>query len=334
MALALRSLVLVCALLVHPLSRADAVADWNKIALDTVVQSRQPLEYKLRAMAMVHVAMFEALNFVQARYTPHFIVASPTLTDLSIEAVAAAAAHHVLVDLYPNQSAALAAALRTSLDALPGRRDTANDVITGTSIAAVICAVRASEREVDELLTDRRTSSSTASPKGTTAPTLEPWVLKSVSQLRPVDPIAPRDAPRTLDDNDVDALGVRVGAARTDIQTGVERFWSLTTPLNWNPMVAELISSRGLSLIESARIHALIAIVVADAYTAALDAQYSCAPCIAATAAATILASEVAAAGNASKAVTTDQAIGREIARSALEQYFRPLPQPASRASH
>ena len=99
-------------------------------------------------------------------------------------------------------------------------------------------------------------------------------------------------------------------------------------------MVAELTSSRGLSPIESARIHALVSMVVADAYGVALDARYPCAPCIATSAAATVLASEFGAGANASKAVNADQAMGREIARYALEQYFRPLQQPAGRASH
>ena len=283
---------------------------------------------------MVHVAMFEALNFIQGRYAPHFIVVPPTLNGMSVEAVAAAAAYHVLVDLYPKQSVALAAALRTTLDSLPGRRATAGDVTTGTSIAAVICALRASERDADGLSTDRSTSSPAASLKGTTALRPEPWILNSASQFRPADSIAPRDALRTRDDNDVNALGVRLGAVRTDIQTGMDHFWSLTSPLSLNPLVAELIANRGLSAIESARIHALVSMVVADAYLAAVDAQYRCAPCIATTAVATILASEFGAGGNASKAVNTDQAMGREIARYALGRYFRPLPQPVSRSSH
>jgi hypothetical protein len=37
-------------------------------------------------------------------------------------------------------------------------------------------------------------------------------VFKSASQFRPADSIEPRDALRTRDDNDVNGLGVRVGA--------------------------------------------------------------------------------------------------------------------------
>src|SRR5882672_1103128 len=99
-----RGLLLACALLVCPLARADAVADWNKIALDAAIQSDQALEYKLRAMAMVHVAMFETLNFIHKRYNPHFIVKSSTKLDsMSDDTTVAAAAYHVLVDLYPFQ---------------------------------------------------------------------------------------------------------------------------------------------------------------------------------------------------------------------------------------
>src|SRR5882672_6251014 len=134
-----RGLLLACTLLVHPLARADAIADWNKIALDAAIQSGQALEYKLRAMAMVHVAMFETLNFIQGRYDPYFVVRSPeTLDGMSIEAAAAAAAYHVLVDLYPYQRPAFAATLKNSVHAFPGSQVTASSVATGTGIGAAI----------------------------------------------------------------------------------------------------------------------------------------------------------------------------------------------------
>jgi len=49
-----RVLLLACALLMHR-SRAPMHRRLDKIALDAAAQSGQPLEYKLRAMAMVHV---------------------------------------------------------------------------------------------------------------------------------------------------------------------------------------------------------------------------------------------------------------------------------------
>ena len=271
-------------LLVHPLSRADVVADWNKIALDAAVQSSQPLEYRLRAMAMVHVAMFETLNFIEGRYDPHFIVKSPEARDgMSIEAAVAAAAYHVLVDLYPYQRPAFAATLKNSVHTFPGSQVTANSVATGTSIGAVICTTRASD-----------------------GPGLEPWLLKSANQLRPKVPLAPQGPAPAPDDDHVNA------SIHFD-----------TSPLSWNSTIAELTASRGLSPIESARIHALVSMAIADAYTAAQGAEYPCAACVAATAVAIILESELGARLALASALSgqAGQDMAREIGQQALRRY-------------
>src|SRR5258706_835461 len=124
----IRKAVLLLAIVAAP-AQADTVADWNRIALDAAARSGQPLEYNLRAVAMVHVAMFETLNFIQGGYEPHFIARSPEPLDgMSIEAAAAAAAYHVLVELYPFQRPAFAATLKNSVHAFPGSQATANGV--------------------------------------------------------------------------------------------------------------------------------------------------------------------------------------------------------------
>lgn len=283
-------LVLACALLVHSLSRADALADWNKIALDTVGRSDESLQSKLRAIATVHVAMFEAVNFAQGRYAPHFTVGSPMLTGMPIEAVAAGAAHRVLADLYPNQAPALAAALKSSLLALPGRTDTA--VITGNSIGGAIRALRPSE--------------------------LEPWLLRSSGRFRTTSPIPLQGPLLPGGDSDANALSIRVSAVRSDGH--VDHPW--VSPLSWNPMVAELIAIKGLSPIETARIHALVSMVIADAHLVAQDTRYPCAPCVAAAAVAAILESELGGRGHESNATDTHQEMGRGIGRYALRHYY------------
>jgi hypothetical protein len=325
MTLALRSLVLAATLLVHPLSRADAVSDWSRIALDTVVQSEQRLEYQLRAMAMVHVAMFETLNLIEGRYTPHFVVSSPKLRGISIEAAAAAAAHHVLGHLYPHQSAPLAAALDTSLHALADHQAVASGVVTGTSIAAVICALRATDERINESSIAQR---NVALPRRAPTPGLELWLPKRADQFRPKDSVAVQATLWTRDADDANPLVVRGSGIRADLETEGGRVWSLPSPLSWSPLVAELIAIRGLSPLDSARIHALASMAIADVYGATRDAQYPCAPCVAVAAMAAILASEFGAGGNDSKTINVDQELGRQIGRYAFQHYFRPLAEP------
>jgi hypothetical protein len=129
-----------CTMLVHPFARADAVADWNRTALDTVIRSEPRAARQLDAMAIVNIAMLEALNFVRGHFRPRFVVASPGIEGVSLDAVAAAAAHHVLVNSYPSRKAALDAALGRSLEALPSDDAVRSGVILGASIAATVRA--------------------------------------------------------------------------------------------------------------------------------------------------------------------------------------------------
>src|ERR1700732_4530250 len=78
---------------------ADAVLDWNKIAVDTAV-GQSPFA-QARYAAIVQVAVFEAVNSVTHEYRPYLgtIVAPP---GASADAAAIQAAYDVLVNYFPN----------------------------------------------------------------------------------------------------------------------------------------------------------------------------------------------------------------------------------------
>jgi hypothetical protein len=69
-------------------------------------------------MAMVHVAMFETMNFIEGGYVPRFVVKPYRLVRVSSETAAAAAAHYVLAQLHPERKPALDAALMHSAAAI------------------------------------------------------------------------------------------------------------------------------------------------------------------------------------------------------------------------
>jgi hypothetical protein len=129
-----------------PAVHADAVSDWNRIALDTVVASSRSPEQALKALATVHTAMFEALNFVEARYKSQYTVASRAQPSAPQAAVVAGAAHHILAELYPARAASLKQALNRSLSANDDQQAAYAGAITGRSIAQIVWAVRGSDR--------------------------------------------------------------------------------------------------------------------------------------------------------------------------------------------
>src|SRR5689334_5413687 len=87
-------------------ARADIIMDWNARADAIAAEKKLLPSTQARTMSMVHVAMFEAVNAIDRRYTPYRL---DLVADRSTsrEAAAAAAAHDILLAIYPDRKAAL-----------------------------------------------------------------------------------------------------------------------------------------------------------------------------------------------------------------------------------
>src|SRR5882672_1262987 len=111
----LRRWLLAAVILVGPATAvADVVTEWNQQTQACTTQSKQLPVFAARTMAIVHTAMFDAVNSIENHYTP-YRVKVPAPAGSSSEAAAIAAAHAALVELCPNQKAALDAAYTASL---------------------------------------------------------------------------------------------------------------------------------------------------------------------------------------------------------------------------
>jgi len=128
------------------LARADVVADWNAIAIETVTALERDAAQAAYAMATVHVAMFEVMNFVEGGYVPRFLVKPPAPFGRSGEAAAAAAAHYVLREMHPGRSAALDAALERSLAPMRDEVEKSAARTWGRHLGANIYAIRSSDK--------------------------------------------------------------------------------------------------------------------------------------------------------------------------------------------
>src|SRR5215213_5507649 len=83
-------------------TRADVIMDWN-VKADAIAAEKQIAGPPHgRGLAMLHLAMFEAVNAVERRYAPYKLnlVAD---RNTSKEAAAASAGYEVLVALYPDK---------------------------------------------------------------------------------------------------------------------------------------------------------------------------------------------------------------------------------------
>ena len=104
----------IAALLLCGIAQADVIVDWNTRADAIATEKRLTAPLYGRSLAMMHVAMFEALNAIDRRYQSYRLnlVAD---RNTSREAAAAIAAHDVLTALYPDQQAALDATRRSQI---------------------------------------------------------------------------------------------------------------------------------------------------------------------------------------------------------------------------
>ena len=107
-------LMTMCAATAH----ADVVTDWNQIAIDVLKAANITTSPWSRSMAMVHVAMADAINTVQGRYAT-YTAKIPAAPSASADAAAVSAARHILIQLVPAQRAKIDEAYADSLARLP-----------------------------------------------------------------------------------------------------------------------------------------------------------------------------------------------------------------------
>jgi hypothetical protein len=268
--------IVAVALSVAP-AHADVVTDWNVIA-NALVANDVGNNPKLRTLAMVHVAMSDAINTVQNRYVRVVAKVSPA-PGASAEAAAATAARQILAQIYPKEKAKIEEAYAASLKAIPDGATKTEGIKLGIAVAEAVQADRA-----DDGTNTPDTYRPHAAPGAyvpTTPPLWEqyarakPWVLKSADQFRPGPPPALSSAEWARDYNEVKSLGGTESKARTAEQSEAVRFWgNVNLGPAWQAAARELAMRSEMPLAECARLFALLNMGLANAYIVNWDAKY------------------------------------------------------------
>ncbi len=257
---------------------ADVVTDWNEKAVTAA--SRTPGQtpvFQARNIAMVHLAMFDAINAIEPRYTPYRVqLQAPAST--SREAAASAAAHYLITRLFPSQAKDADAALAAALAAVPEGPAKAQGVQLGEKVAATL---------LEERNTDGANTPDTYRPHGAVGayvPTIlpaswnggmmKPFAIKSGNQFRPGAPVALNSAQWAKDYNEVKRMGAKAGSARSPEQTDIAKFWEQTGAGSYNQLVQQVAAAKNLSLLDNARLYAQVYLATADAGIAIFDAKY------------------------------------------------------------
>ena len=259
-------------------ARADVIDDWTDATDAIATDQRLPPPLYARVLALLHVSMFEAVNAIDRRYASY---ALDLVADrkTSREAAIAAAGHDVLAAEFPDQVRALDARLAKSLEAVEAGPARDRGLLLGRRAAADLRARRLPDgSELSETyrpVTAPGVYVPTASVAGSTVGQFKPWVMASASEFRPAPPPASSSETWTRDFNEIRLAGAVASTVRTPNQTDVARFWFLTGPRCWIPLVRQALAASTPDLTDRLRAHALVSMAAADAFIAVFDAKYA-----------------------------------------------------------
>ncbi|HLG55091.1 MAG TPA: vanadium-dependent haloperoxidase [Vicinamibacterales bacterium] len=257
----------------HP--SAEVVLEWNQLLQNTLPAPGNPLSP--RYYSMVHIAMFDAINAIERDFEPYRVRLRPS--GGAPDSAAAQAAHDILVTLNPSAAATYDAALAAHFGKRPSgfaRR--------GAEIGARVAAEILEWRQNDGWVVSQFPAYSEPPLPGRWQPTppanaaavfthvlqAAPMAVLSPTQFLPSPPPSLTSARYADDVNEVKALGKSDSAVRSAEQTTIAQLWSgvgTTTGFFsvWNNMAADVVRARNLSLIEAARLFALMNVSIHDA---------------------------------------------------------------------
>lgn len=285
---------------------------WNEIALNASGLDHTPVapgedrvfgeQYgptrASRAMAIVHIAIFEAVNAIAGSYQS-YVGLPPAPAHASMDAAIAQAAHDTLVALYPSQQASFDAQLADALSPSRSRDERAqmHGITLGQQAAKAILALRASDgsdytepRIGVDFITGNEPGQWRQDPisqiplaLGAYWSEVRPFVLTSGEQFRVPPPPALVSLAYAAAFDEVKRLGgdgIVTPTERTAEQTEIGIYWaydgtpSLCAPRLYNQLTMDIADQQGTPVVERARLLALMNVAMADAAIAIWESKY------------------------------------------------------------
>ena len=271
----------------------DAVRVWNEravIALTNGPTAATPGVQFAPPVAFIHLgivqgAVYDAVNAIKGGHDP-YLKGLKAPTSASKGAAAATAAHHVLIGLV-NQApltatltaqvksdikARLDAEYASSLAEIPGGQAKAKGIEGGAAAAAAMLANRAGDGRFGAPGFAvgsgpgewRPVPTGGANDPNGWVRNVRPFTLPRPEYFHTPGPPALASAQYAAEFNEVKALGALNGSTRTPDQTSLAN-WSTTHPVVMlYPALRQVAASKGLTITEQARFHAMTSMSGAD----------------------------------------------------------------------
>jgi hypothetical protein len=292
---------------------AAHILHWNQVAVDASGLDHTPVapgENRVygeqlgpcrasRAIAIVQIAVYEAVNGFDTRFRS-YVKVHPPHPGASMDAAIAQAAHDTLVVLFPSQKASFDQELANDLNLIPHSNSKNDGVTLGANAAAAILALRTNDgSQVPDPQVNTEFVTSNAPGKWRQDPVshnplalgaywgqVKPFVLKAGNQFRaPVPPAltSAEYATAYSEAKSVGGDGVATPTTRTAAQTQTAIFWAYdgtpslcAPPRLYNQIIVHLAQQLGTTSDPAAlaRLLALTNTAMADTAIAVWESKY------------------------------------------------------------
>ena len=276
------------ALTAPALAAADTVTQWNQNAANSLyVTAAQPPNVSVLHMAMVQGAVYDAVNAIDGGREGYLLTSRVATPTDSKDAAAATAAYKVLVSIVPVQEPVLTALYNASLAGIADGSAKTRGIAVGNAAAAAMIAARTADGRFGT------PGFLTGTTPGAWRPVLpafgndpngwvrnvKPFLIRKASQFRSPGPYELTSRKYAREFEEVKRVGSASASStdRTPDQTDAALYWAENPPRTWNRILNSISASKGVSLVENARLFAEVYLTVADAVIAVWDekAHYS-----------------------------------------------------------
>ena len=259
---------------------SHVILDWNRFAPQIIAADNgyvNPLP-ATRALAMMHLAMHDAINAAAPRYATYAVRTFDRQADPAV--AAAQAAHDVLAAIYPGQTAPLETYLKQYLGEAGVGPQVAKGVALGKRAAADIIAARADDKSAAE----EPYKQGGGPGEYRFVPgfdfvnmphwrSVRPFALGSPAQFRvgPPPALGSKEYARAFEE--VKRIGARTSDARTPDESHYAAFWYELSDIGWNRIARVVWREHPQDLWTTARTFALLNAALADSYIAGWDSK-------------------------------------------------------------
>ena len=260
-------------------ARANEVTQWNLYASNALIDTAgQAPPVSVLHLAMVHGAVYDAVNAIDGGYQPYLVSPAATARD-SKDAAAATAAYRVLISIVPAQQSALQGLYMSSLAGISDGPAKTAGIGVGAAAAAAMIAARTNDGRFGPF---RFTIGTTPGAWRPTLPLfvndpnawlkdVKPFLIESSSQFRSAGPPDLTSHQYAKEFAEVKSVGSLTSTTRTADETLAANYWAEHPTRTWSRIFRTLAAQERLSTADSARMFAMLYLTAADSLITVWD---------------------------------------------------------------